>query len=381
MLDDYCFKAKNLYNCATYRMRQTFFSKEKFPSYPELDKLLRVEAEEDYRSLGSSSAAQQLIRTVTATWKGYLAACKEYKKNPSRFQGKPRIPQYLDKNNGRFTVQFTYNAAKVKDGYLQLPKTYQGFTVKSKVKDLQVVRIVPKAKHIVLEIIYAVPVVPYKEDNGKYMSIDLGVNNLATVVTNTDMTPVIINGKAAKSVNQYYNKQRSHYQSVAKRMNNTHTTNRITRLNNKRNNIMDSMMHQASRKIVNMAVAEDISVIVIGQNKGWKQNISYKRTKGIKVKSRKNARRIATASRIPKKLIKQETQRFNQNFTSIPYHKLIERITYKAKAEGIKVVVTEESYTSGTSFLDNEMPTKENYKADRRIHRGLFVSNKGVFNS
>ena len=39
--------------------------------------------------------------------------------------------------------------------------------------------------------------------------------------------------------------------------------------------------------------------------------------------------------------------------------------------------MTEESYTSGTSFIDNELPIKENYNKSRRIHRGLFKSNNG----
>ena len=52
-------------------------------------------------------------------------------------------------------------------------------------------------------------------------------------------------------------------------------------------------------------------------------------------------------------------------------------IQYKAENVGINVVLTEESYTSGTSFLDNEMPSKQNYNKSRRIHRGLFVSNDG----
>lgn len=38
----------------------------------------------------------------------------------------------------------------------------------------------------------------------------------------------------------------------------------------------------------------------------------------------------------------------------------------------------EESYTSGTSFLDEENPIKENYNKNRRIQRGLFKSNSGL---
>ena len=53
-------------------------------------------------------------------------------------------------------------------------------------------------------------------------------------------------------------------------------------------------------------------------------------------------------------------------------------IKYKGQIHGISVVCTEESYTSGTSFLDDELPEKEFYKNYRRIKRGLFKSNEGL---
>lgn len=50
-------------------------------------------------------------------------------------------------------------------------------------------------------------------------------------------------------------------------------------------------------------------------------------------------------------------------------------IKYKAESTGIKFIQVNESYTSGTSFLDNELPTKEFYDKSRRKSRGLFLSN------
>ena len=97
---------------------------------------------------------------------------------------------------------------------------------------------------------------------------------------------------------------------------------------------------------MNYAHDNNVSTIVVGNNKNWKQD-----------------------SKMSKKV--------NQTFVQIPFSKLIEMITYKAEEKGIAVVVTEESYTSGTSFLDNEMPIKDNYNKSRRIHRGLFKSNTG----
>ena len=115
----------------------------------------------------------------------------------------------------------------------------------------------------------------------------------------------------------------------------------------KRNFKIEDSLHKISKFIVTSALSNDIHTIVIGNNKDWKQSISL-------------------------------GKRVNQSFVNIPHQKLIEKIVYKARNEGINVIVTEESYTSGTSFLDGEFPKKEFYNKRRRIHRGLFVSNQGI---
>ena len=52
-------------------------------------------------------------------------------------------------------------------------------------------------------------------------------------------------------------------------------------------------------------------------------------------------------------------------------------IGYKARLAGIDVRVVNESYTSGTSYLDGEEPDKQCYDNARRISRGVFRSNNG----
>ena len=107
-----------------------------------------------------------------------------------------------------------------------------------------------------------------------------------------------------------------------------------------------TVFHKASRYIVNHLVSKSINTIVIGKNDGWKQEIEL-------------------------------GKKTNQNFVGIPFEMLIQQIEYKANLKGIKVVKQEESYTSGTSYVDGELPNKDNYDKSRRKHRGLFVSNKG----
>jgi len=74
----------------------------------------------------------------------------------------------------------------------------------------------------------------------------------------------------------------------------------------------------------------------------------------------------------------------NQNFTNIPHNMLIIMITYKANEKDIKVIITEESYTSKASFLDNDyIPTygvddcNANFSG-KRVSRGRYISKDGT---
>ena len=247
----------------------------------------------------------------------------------------------------------TNQDVRLMDNLLKFPKIFNGFNIspqciyKNNFKSIQQVRFIPKSNHIVVEVVYNVEISDDKRvDNGRYLSIDIGVDNLATVTNNFGKQPFIINGKGLKSINKFYNKKVSHYQEIAKRMNNVYRTHRMDYFTVKRNFKINDYLHKASRYIVNYANSNNVSVIVIGKNDGWKQ----KSTMNKKV---------------------------NQTFVQIPFTRLIQMITYKAEECDISVITTEESYTSGTSFLDQEAPTKESYDNHRRIHRGLFRSNTG----
>ena len=69
----------------------------------------------------------------------------------------------------------------------------------------------------------------------------------------------------------------------------------------------------------------------------------------------------------------------NQNFVYLGHTETIKKLTYKMEDRGIRFHEFEESYTSGTSFLDDESPNPENYNKNRRVHRGLFQSNDGEY--
>lgn len=353
ILCDFTHKAKNLYNHANFLVRDEFIRNNKWLRYGELDKLLKSDLEfDDYKQMPTAQSAQQTLRLLEKDWKSFFKAIKDWSAHKEKYLGRPKLPKYKPKD-GKHILILTNQNVKLKENVLHFPKTFCGFTIIPRFVKLdnfvsfQQVRFIPGVKSFVVELVYNIQVPDVTlPDNGRYMGIDIGLDNLATVVNNAGLKPVIINGKGLKSINKYYNKQVSHYREVSKRMNNKEYTARMNSLTGKRNRKIDDYMHKASRYLIDYALTNDIHTIVIGNNKEWKQNASM-------------------------------SKNVNQSFVGVPHMKLIEMIQYKAQNVGLNVIVTEESYTSGTSFLDGEEPTKANYNKSRRVKRGLFISNNG----
>ena len=355
MFCDFTHQSKNLYNHANYLVRKEFVESGNWLRYQQLDKLLKQDVEyPDYTNMPTAQSAQQTLRLLDTNWKSFFKSIKDWSKNKDKYSGRPKLPKYKPKD-GQMILFVTNQQMKQTGDVLTFPKSFGGFTIKprcvnlSNFEKLNQVRIVPQNQIFCVEIVYGIAIndTPL-QDNGRIMSIDLGLDNLATIVTNTGLKPIIVNGKGLKSTNQYYNKKNAHYQRIAKQMNDRHYTNRLYQLTRKRNFKIEDALHKISRFIVDTALANQITTIVIGNNKGWKQSISLGR-------------------------------QINQSFVTIPHQKLIDKICYKAQMCGIRVIIAEESYTSGTSFLDGESPTKDMYDKKRRIHRGLFRSNQGIF--
>ncbi len=353
MLDNFCFLSKNLYNHANYILRQEFINGHKAVPYRDLDKILKSdEGYPDYRAMPTAQSAQQVLRLLDQNWKSFFKSIKDWSKNKGKYTGKPKLPKYK-KKGGKNILILTNQNAKLKEGALRFPKKFEGFELqlncckKENFHAFNQIRFIPKQGYIVAEVVYSISICEAKTDNRRYCSIDLGIDNLAAVTTNAGHRAYIINGRGLKSVNKHYNKQMAHYREVAKRMNGADYTKRMGKITDKRNQKINDYMHKASRYIVEYCRERKINTIVAGYNNDWKRG----------AKLNKNV---------------------NQSFHGIPMQRLIEMIQYKAQEAGINVILTEESYTSGTSFIDGEKPDKMYYDKRRRIHRGLFISNGGT---
>lgn len=345
-IDRVCFASKNLYNSGLYALRQAFFEGN-YLDYYTLQKQFQDTNQVDYQAL-PRKVSQQVLMLLTKNFKSFFQASRTYQKQPNKFLARPQIPSYKPKETGRnitiYTSQ-TFSKPLLKKGLIGLSGTTIEIKTNQKPSTIQQVRLIPKATCYVIEVVYNIDNKSEKTFNNRIASIDLGINNLATVTSNCSLKSLIINGKPLKSFNQFYNRKKAKLQSALK--NGKKTCRKMEKLTHKRNQKVGNYLHNASRVITNQLVSEDISVLVIGKNPLWKQEVNM---------GRKN----------------------NQKFVQIPHADFITQLTYKCQLEGIKVVVQEESYTSKCSFLDNEPIQKHELYAGKRLKRGLFKSKNGT---
>ena len=336
-----CHLSKNLYNYVNYILRQSFFETKRLPSENEITALLTKNNQVDFRSL-PSNVSQQTVKLVFKVWKSFFKALKSYRKDKSKFTSNHKLPKYKSKN-GLYVCAFTYMCSRIKDNKIYFAKNILK-PIKTKVSRVKQARVVPNSSCFIVEIVYEKDVKETPKTSGSIASIDLGLNNFITCIDNLGNVPLIINGKGLKSYNQLFNKKKAKLQSLLPL--NRHSSNKIRQLEFKRYKFISNFMHQATKMLVKILLDRKIETLIIGYNKEWKQNVNL----GKKV---------------------------NQSFVQIPYTSFLQKISYKCEEYGIKVILTEESYTSKIDHLANEPLSKRDSYLGKRIYRGLFLSSVG----
>lgn len=349
ILSDMTYQSKNIYNQTLYLVRQHYFDHKQYLSYPKV--YHEIKKQDLYRKL-PTWCAQQTMKMVDKSFKSFFALLRM--KNAGTYKEKVKIPHYKDKDE-RFILIFPYksNFAKIKNNKILLPITKEfkkmynlkfleiDFSYDISEKKILEFRIIPKHKFFEIEIVYEDQKKVEKAKGDNKLSIDLGLNNLLTCFDLNNKKSFIIDGKEIKSINQYFNKKISSLKSILKKVNDKNTSTQINQLWYRRENILKDKLHKISKYIINYCIDNSINELIIGNNKGWKQDINL---------GKKN----------------------NQNFVSIPYNQIINYLKYKGEEKSIKVTIIEESYTSKCSSLSNEKIEKKDQYNGKRIFRGLF---------
>lgn len=360
ILDKYSHRANNVVNASIYQCRQGVFNKKSI-GWSQLDSYFKQARNKGqaniYSQMPTVHMAQQLFKIVGQNFDSWFKAVKAYKVAPDKFTGRPKLPSFKTKG-GKSLIVIDNQTAKLRDGYVVIP-CLNKLTIKLQHQNtdkIQQVRIIPRFNCFVVEIVYKTnKTVNYKPDNGRYLGIDPGLDNAFTIASNVkNIEPLVINGRPIKSINHFFNKRRAKLKSIADVNHQPMNTKQMFQLSYYRAMKLDRFAHESSKYIVKYALRHEINTIIIGNNKGLKRSSNM-------------------------------GKRNNQNFIGIPHQKLVEKLIYKANLAGIVVLTTNESYTSQTSFLDDEEPIKENGNdarkekglspVKRRIYRGLFKSN------
>ena len=156
-----------------------------------------------------SKVSTNILKILGSSINSYYQVLKSFHdKSNLSVTSKPQLPRYFHKTEGRYVVEFTNQTISKKrglNGELILCPKDLNLVIPIKVKAPKSVRIVPRLKSFVIEVVYEVEVSPLKQ-TGNYAAIDLGVDNLATITFSNGVNPLVVKGSKLKSINQGYNR-------------------------------------------------------------------------------------------------------------------------------------------------------------------------------
>ena len=318
-----------------------------------------------------SQSAQAVAQNLAKAWKSYFALIKQYrqKKQLALAKGQPfdesfpGKPDYQPKD-GHLTTKWKKQGFRLIDGKLRLSLSKQSreylqqrHGIQSKFSwialpkalslgaaQLQEIELVPHDLYgqliFVLHLIYKKTITPTVVTTRKVMAIDLGVHNFATVITEGFRDGYIFDGRMLVSRFRWFNKERGKAVSIKDKLANQQLpvdrpVQRLVTLTVKERSYTKDYIHKFSKWIVDLAVMNGVSKIVVG---GMSEGITQMSI------GRKN----------------------NEKLHRFPFGRLFDLIKYKALEQGIEVEKVNEAYTSQTCSCCG-LRRKAN-----RVHRGLY---------
>ncbi len=276
ILEYLCSEPAKLSNCGIYYSRQLYFPTRRIPNRAELHKVLGTENQNLHYKAFYSDTAQQILTGVAESFKSFLGLLKGIKKGT--VTQRPKLPGY--RQSGMVLVTFTGRSIKLKDGMLRFPlgskvKAWFGLDyfflpIPSNLdfKAIREYRILPRNGCLYLELIYKTKDIPTNVDTAKCLSVDQGMNNWLTGISNTG-TSFIVDGKHLKSINQGYNKRVAFLRSGKA---NGYWSKRLASLTERRNRQMRDAINKAARKVIQHCLDNQIGTVIFGGNKGQKDS-------------------------------------------------------------------------------------------------------------
>lgn len=357
IVDKLSFHSARLYNSCVYNIRQYYFNNNVY--LPFMEQYHQIVSNEHYSTLINDSA-QQVVRIVDKTFKSFFSLLKL--KNKGKYSSPVHIPRYIDKDTG-WSIFIAGRSARIKGNkvYIGLTKKFRdlySITKKNLILDfptnlnittLHQLQIKPtyNGKNYEILFCYEKETTNNKPNYENKLSIDCGLDNLLTCFDVQRGKSFIIDGKPVKSTNHFYNKEKSRIQSIYDKDKIHINTGRFIALSQKRNNVINDYFNKTVKTVTDYCIANNIGTLIIGDFKGIKNEINHGAIN-------------------------------NQNFVSVPFGRLKQKLESKCMMNGISYNLHEESYTSKCSALDLEVVAHHDKYKGSRVKRGLYKSSNGV---
>lgn len=359
ILRSLCHLSKNMYNETMYEVRQYFFDNGEYLNYYNAWERLKNESW-NYERL-PSQVAQQTMKNVDKAFQSFFKLVEKGREGKYD-SNKVSPPNYLDKE-GFYLLDFPNQMFQIRDDHLRIgvPKQFReefGYEQKEiripftyeevRDKDIKRLQILPKGdgEYFEYRLVYEAEKEPIEMDDDAFLSIDLGVDNLATCVDHSGRS-FIIDGRKLKSINRWYNKEIARLRGIKDKQGIEGDTEWIKKLFRDRRNKIHDYLNKAVHRIVEYCKENRIETVLVGDGKGWKQDVNI---------GDKN----------------------NQNFVQIPFDTFKQKLKHKCEYYGIDFELVNESHTSKCSFLDGESVEHHEEYIGTRVERGLFKASDGT---
>ena len=359
-----CYAAYKLWNVGNYeRMNYKELGLSEYPDWYYQKKCHKDDLW--YKQLPSQTA-QEVLKILDKSWKSFYVLQKTHgieNPKPPRFKQAPIVITYMqnaivhekDSDTIRLSLPkqlklFMSETYGISDNYIYLKNMI--FKNTDAIKQIKIYP--PEGNKCDIIVVYEVEDIMPLPDNGRYLSIDLGLHNLMTCYDSTNGDTFIV-GRKYLSICNYYNKEIARVQSQWSSMQSEKgikypkSSKHIQQIHKKKNNSINDYLHKVTRYIVSYCVENQINTVVIG-------DIT-------------NIRKDNDLGNVT-----------NQKLHSLPFAKIYMMLQYKLKMKGITLVKQSEAYTSQTSPLC-ESVTKESAKKNNRIKRGLYKDGDKVWNA
>lgn len=361
MIGHMTYAARKLWNVCNYeRHNYKELGLEKAPNWYSQKKSFRENLW--FKNLPSQTA-QEVCKVLDKSWKSFYAL-----KKTSGIEN-PRPPRYKQDN---IPITYMQNGIKRENDSIRLSiskamKQYMQETYAIDVdylylrnpcfrdiENIKQIKLYPPEKgKMELILVYEVPDVEMLPDNGKYLSIDLGVHNLMTCYS-TDGDTFIV-GREYFSIARKYDKEITRVQAQWYKVQADagvkypKASKHIKAIHTKKNHCLNDYLHKTTRWLADYCKENDLHTVIIGDMTGIRDGKDFGNVT-------------------------------NQTFHALPFKRICELLSYKLALFGITLVVQCEAYSSQCSPLSPSV-SKENAVKSNRVKRGLYKDKGHAWNA